>query len=76
MNKGDTLYLRHILEAIAKIQRYTKGLAYEEFAKNSLIHDGVIRELEIIGEAAKRISEETRTSAAQIPWRGYCRNER
>jgi len=49
------LYLDDILEAIKKIEKYVKGLTFEELEKNSLVIDGVVRNLEIIGEAAKNI---------------------
>ena len=46
-------YLRHILEAIERIQRYTKDLQEEAFSANVLVQDAVIRNLEVIGEASK-----------------------
>lgn len=48
MIKDDTVYLRHILDAINKILEYTHGLDYEGFRVYSLVQDGVIRQLEII----------------------------
>lgn len=49
---SDEIYLRHIQEAIEKIERYVAGLTREDFTKNDLVIDAVMRELEIIGEAA------------------------
>ena len=49
-------YLRDILEAIDKIERYTENMNFEDFSDNELIQDGVIRNLEIIGEAVKTYS--------------------
>lgn len=57
MIKDDTVFLRHILDAINKIQEYTKGMDYEGFRTSSLVQDGVIRQLEIIGEATKNLSQ-------------------
>lgn len=51
MSKHDTVYLHHILDAINQIESYTAGLSYEAFSEDRLIQDGVIRQLEIIGEA-------------------------
>ena len=48
-------YLRHILEAVARIDRYTAGLDEAGFLSASLIQDAVIRNLEIIGEASRNI---------------------
>ena len=66
--KDDTLYLRHMAEAIAKIDRYLTGISYEAFAANDLLIDGVIRELEIIGEAGNNISKEFQKSHPEIPF--------
>lgn len=64
----DNLYRQHILEAIEKIQRYTKDLSYSDFEHNDLIQDAVVRELEIVGEAAKHFSEEFRAQHPDVPW--------
>jgi uncharacterized protein with HEPN domain len=48
-------YLDHILEAIARIDRYTAPLSEAEFLKDELIQDAVIRNIEIIGEACRNI---------------------
>jgi len=69
MKKNDHVYLLHILEAIDQIHEYTLGLDYDAFLKSRLIQDGVIRQLEIIGEATKNLSQETRDKAPQIPWK-------
>ena len=69
MMKDDTVFLRHILDAINKIQEYAQGMDFEEFRKSSLVQDGVIRQLEIIGEATKNLSEEIRGKHPDIPWK-------
>ncbi|MEX2189385.1 MAG: DUF86 domain-containing protein [Bacteroidota bacterium] len=68
MQRNDSLYLKHIREAIHKIGQYTKGVSRPSFQKNSLIQDAVIRQIEIIGEASKRLSEDIRASNPDIPW--------
>ena len=65
---GDALYLRHILDAIQKIERYT-AVGYEEFMAESHWQDSVIRQLEIIGEAVKRVSPELLGLRTEVPWR-------
>jgi uncharacterized protein with HEPN domain len=64
----DEVYVYHILEAIEKIERYTKGLTRESLAKDDLRIDGVIRELEVIGEAVGNLSDEFRTRHRKIPY--------
>lgn len=58
MSKRDVrLFLRDMLEASAKIERYTAGLDFDSFAGNDMAVDAVVRNLEIIGEAARHIPE-------------------
>lgn len=68
MNPDDTLYLRHILDAIARIEEYLEDVDETTFFKRYLIQDGVIRQLEIIGEAVKRISRVRRAHYPSVPW--------
>ena len=49
-------YLDHILQAIQRIARYTKGMTEEGFSDNEMAQDAVIRNIEIIGEAARNIA--------------------
>jgi len=69
MNKDDTVFLKHILDAIDLIESYLKDKNYEEFESNRMLQDAVIRELEIIGEATKNLSAEFRNRHPEIPWR-------
>ncbi len=69
MAAADVAYLRHILDAIARIEEYLHGVENEVFFQNNLIQDAVIRQLEIIGEATKQISEKTRSQHNKIPWK-------
>ena len=69
MKKDNTVYLRHILDSISRIFDYTKGVKYEDFIKNNLIQAGVIREIEIIGEASKRLTQEFKEKHPDIPWK-------
>ena len=69
MKKDDTVFLKHILDAINLIEEYLKDKSYEEFKDNRMLQDAVIREIEIIGEAAKNLSKEFRNKHSDIPWR-------
>ncbi|MGB9895177.1 MAG: DUF86 domain-containing protein [Thermoproteota archaeon] len=69
MKKDDLVYLNHILDAISKIEVYTRDITYEQFMSNSLIQDGVVRQLEIIGEATKRLSNNIKEKYPEIPWK-------
>lgn len=66
--RADGVYLRHMLDAIAKIERYVAGTDYETFTGNDMMIDAVVRELEIIGEAARNLSAPFIHEHAEIPW--------
>ena len=67
--KNDAVYLHHILDAINRIQGYIAGVSYDQFLQDSLLQDGVVRQLEIIGEAAKNVSSAFRDTYPELPWR-------
>ncbi|MGH8065205.1 MAG: HepT-like ribonuclease domain-containing protein [Candidatus Entotheonellia bacterium] len=66
--KGDQLYLRHILEAIEKIESYI-SVGRDAFMTTTHWQDAVIRQLEIIGEATKRLSQDLHSRYHESPWR-------
>lgn len=66
--KGDEIYLRHIVDAIEKIDSYV-SVGRETFMHTPHWQDAVIRQLEIIGEATKRLSKKLRSQYDKIPWR-------
>ncbi len=66
--KRDALYLRHILEAVQRIETYTAA-GREAFMNGSHWQDATIRQLEIIGEATKQMSRELRAQYPDVPWR-------
>ncbi len=67
--KDDTLYLGHIRDAIEKIDNYTAGASYNQFASNSMMVDAVVRQLEIIGEATNNLSPSFCREHPEIPFR-------
>jgi uncharacterized protein with HEPN domain len=62
-------YLKDILEAIRKIERYTEDIPYGDFVYDELIQDGVVRNLEIIGEAVKNIPEDVKKDNPDVEWK-------
>ncbi len=66
--KGDQVYLRHILDAIEKIETYI-SVGHDIFISTSHWQDATIRQLEIIGEATKRLSQSLRSKHTNVPWR-------
>lgn len=68
MRPNETVYLHHILDAIAKVETYLQDVDEDFFNENSLLQDGVIRQIEIIGEATRHLSAELRNRYPQVPW--------
>lgn len=69
MLKDDSVYVDHMLECINKIKQYCNGADWQDFENNIMLQDAVIRNIEIIGEASKKLSEKFRTNNKQVPWR-------
>lgn len=67
--RDELVFFEDILECIEKIETYTNGLSEKEFETNSEKQDAVIRRIEVIGEAVKNISKETKKKYADIKWR-------
>jgi len=66
--KDPRVYLAHILECIEHIESYTSG-GQSEFMSSRLIQDAVIRNFQMIGESAKRLTPDFREAHPEIPWR-------
>lgn len=64
----DEVYLRHILDAIRRIETYIAD-GRDLFFDDSMRQDAVVRQLEVIGEAVKQVSAEVRAQRPEIPWR-------
>lgn len=70
--KRSEVYLRHILDSIEAIESYLKPIKnFEQFllSENKITRDAVVRQLEIIGEASKSISAETKEKTNLLPWK-------
>ena len=61
-------YLDDILESVEKIKRFTKGMSYDEFVDDPKTVDAVLRNFEVIGEAAKNVPDDIRTEYTDVPW--------
>jgi uncharacterized protein with HEPN domain len=69
MSRRDVrLFLADMLQAIEKVERYTTGLKFDQFERNDMVIDAVVRNLEIIGEAARQIPPDLRDQYPQIDW--------
>jgi uncharacterized protein with HEPN domain len=71
--RGDKEFVLDMLIACEKILRYTKNLSYDEFCKNDLVIDAVTRNMEILGEAVKNISENLKAKYRNVEWREIAR---
>ncbi len=70
MNKrAYKLYLNDIIQAMNKIDNYSKGLDHDSFVNDDMVVDAVLRNIEIIGEAAAQIPESIKQQYSQIPWK-------
>ncbi|MEK7765503.1 MAG: DUF86 domain-containing protein [bacterium] len=65
--KDDLVYLRHILDAILAAEEFCKP-GRDAFMNDRKTRDAVVRNIEVIGEAAKNVSEGFRQTHADIPW--------
>lgn len=61
--------LRDIAGAIAKIDRFVAGKTFEDFSTDALVHDAVVRNLEIISEASRHVPAELKAKLSHIAWR-------
>ena len=66
--KDDSIYIDHILNSINRILDYISGKDREAFEADQLTQDAVVRQLEVIGEATKRVLKELRSRNPDIPW--------
>ena len=67
--RTDQEFLSDIREALQRITAYVAGMTYESFVADPKTQDAVVRNLEILGEAAKNLSDELRAKYPTVPWR-------
>lgn len=69
MVKDNAVYLKDILAAIIKVEKYSKGVDYQVFVSDEMRHDAVLRQLEIVGEAASKFSSDFKKQNPNLPWK-------
>ncbi len=71
--RGDKELVLDMIIACERILQYTKSLSYNEFQKNQMLIDAVVRNMEILGEAAKNVSNGLKAKYPEIEWREIAR---
>lgn len=61
--------LEHILQAVERIKRYTKGKSFNDFVSDDMMYYAVVKNIEILGEASHMLTEEFRNSHPDTPWK-------
>lgn len=61
--------LEHILQAIERIRRYTKGKTFDDFIADDMMYYAIVKNIEIIGEASNMLTEEFRNAHPDTPWK-------
>lgn len=69
MVKDPLIFVRHILESIERIEKCLTGVSEDMFLKDQDVQDIVVHRLEIIGEAARNISEDFKRQHPDVPWK-------
>jgi len=70
MSKRDyVLFIEDVVNCLEKIERYTKGFSFEEFCRNDMLIDAVVRNFEIIGEAVKKIPQGIKEKYPFVEWK-------
>lgn len=68
MPRDYKLYLSDMLEALERIQEYTRNMTYRDFARSNITIDAVVRNLEVIGEAARKLPPDIKSRSPEIEW--------
>jgi len=69
MSREYRLFLEDIRDSCQKILNYTENLSFKQFVNNEMAYDAILRNVEIVGEAAKQIPETVRNQYPEADWR-------
>ena len=69
MHRNDHIRLRHMLDAAREAISFVRGRSHDDLAKDRMLALSLVKSIEIIGEAASRISEDVRNEHQEVPWR-------
>ena len=69
MKKTDIVRLRHMLDAAREIRSFIKGRSEDDLKRDRILTLALVKEIEIIGEAASKVSQEAREQIPDIEWR-------
>lgn len=72
--RSSLLLLEDMLDAIASIRNYTEGMSYVEFLADKKTQDAVLRNLHVLGEAAKRVSQAIKETHPEVEWQRIIRS--
>src|SRR5579883_1342264 len=66
--EGLAPYLEDMQQALERITRYLQRQTFDTFEQNELLVDGIVRNLELLGEAAKHVPQDIRSNHPSVPW--------
>lgn len=69
MSREWRLYVADMQACCQRVNEYTSGLSRREFEDKRMVYDATLRNLELLGEAARHLPDEVRALAPDIPWR-------
>jgi len=69
MPRREELYLADIVEACRHVVRFVRGLSLDDWIDDALVQSAVLQKLTVIGEAARRLTEDVRDRYPEVPWR-------
>jgi uncharacterized protein with HEPN domain len=73
MKRKSSLYIKDIIDAIEKIEKFVGEMSFEEIVQDDKTASAVVRKIEIIGEAVKQLPQETKDRFQEIPWSAMAR---
>jgi uncharacterized protein with HEPN domain len=69
VSRDVSVYVADMLDSARRVERYSRGLDLEAFRQHDMVYDAILRNLEVLGEAAKGVPEQTRAAWPEIQWR-------